>query len=133
MSDDVLTPGDAVPTFDETLAQLSKLERSPIVLADYQVSEEELNNLTYLCMKFVIGWPMRQADFSVVRMMAGQGPFRYDQLKTEYLPHLAEYMWDHLMAEPDDPDVDKVQVGCEYVMEQLFTLPEAVRKDIEAK
>jgi len=124
------TPGDQLPSFDEVLEELSSLERSPIVLPDYQVSDEELNNLTYLSMKFVIGWPMRLADYVVIRGLAGDGPFRYDQLKTEFLPHLAQYMWDHLMAEPEDPDVDKVQVGCEYVMEQLFSLPEHIRKDI---
>jgi len=113
------TPGDQLPSFDEVLEELSSLERS-----------EELNNLTYLSMKFVIGWPMRLADYVVIRGLAGDGPFRYDQLKTEFLPHLAQYMWDHLMAEPEDPDVDKVQVGCEYVMEQLFSLPEHIRKDI---
>lgn len=76
------------------------------VAADYQPSDGELDNLVYLCLKYTVGWPMRQADKAVVLMMAGE--VTGDEGISRVVEQACEYAWDHLAGEPDEFDADKL-------------------------
>ena len=76
---------------------------------NYVPSYGELDNIVYLVCKYTINWPMRVADLSVVLTMAG-GP---DNIKgNKGISHLVnitcDYLWDHVMGEPDDISSDKL-------------------------
>jgi len=72
---------------------------------DYEPSAGEIDNLVYLTCKYTCGWPMRQADLHICRMMAGDvhGPAGISRL----VEITCEYCWDHVCGEPEDTSTEK--------------------------
>jgi hypothetical protein len=102
------------------------------VLVDFTThvpTTEELNNLCYLSMKYVIGWQMRAVDFSVVMMMSGTATTVND-LDNSFIPALAEYMWDHLMSEPDEISSEDLEKAIKAVRDMLYGMDENTRNDM---
>lgn len=95
----------------------------------YAPTNNELNNLCYLSMKYLIGWRMRVVDFHTVNMLGGT-PKTIQELDKRYIPTLAEYMWDHLMGEPEEPTTDDLEYAIKAVRDMLFSLSEKERNDI---
>lgn len=72
---------------------------------DYKLSDGEIDNIVYLACKYAIGWPMRQADLHVCRMMAGfnnENPPTGQEAVEKLLETTCEYLWDHICGEPDE-------------------------------
>lgn len=66
---------------------------------DYVAPEGELNNVCYLTLKYGVGWPMREADFAVIRLLvpgAVVGPRGIDN----FVKACCTYAWDHIAGEP---------------------------------
>lgn len=89
----------------------------------------ELNNLCYLSMKYIMGWQMRHADFAAIQITGGI-PTSMEELDKEYIPAIAEYMWDHLMGEPETPTTEDLEYAIRAIRDQLFTMDEKTRNDI---
>jgi hypothetical protein len=89
----------------------------------------ELNNITYLAMKYLARWGMRQCDLAVVLVMCT--PKTMDELNTTFVETLAEYIWDHLMGEPENPTEEDLQFGIRRLIEVLYTMNESDRNTIE--
>jgi hypothetical protein len=89
----------------------------------------EINNLVYLCFKYVINCGMRQADLAVVQMMGGEVT-SVEQLDEKFLPALAEYMWDHHLGEPEEILQEDVLYACKKVKALLFSMDEVARNSL---
>lgn len=63
-----------------------------------------------------VGWPPRRADISAAQMLGGT------------VEVLAEYIWDHVMGEPDEPTCDDVEKSIQLAIDQYDQIvnPEAV-------
>lgn len=112
------------------IGSLESTTGSPAV--DYQThmpTQNELDNLAYLSMKYIAGWLMRSCDFEVVKLIAGPVD-SISAMKEKFVPALAEYMWDHLMGEPDDPTQDDVQQTILALTDSLYSMDEKSRNEI---
>lgn len=108
-------------------------QAKPIV--DYKThapTNRELNNLCYLSMKYIANWPMRAADFHVVNMFGGT-PKTVVELDEHYIPQLADYMWDHLMGEPEEPTTEDLEYAIKAIRDVLYSMDEKTRNDVEDK
>lgn len=99
-------------------------------VATHKPTDNELNNIVYLSCKYIAGWPMRTADFAVVKIMGGE-PTSVDKLDERFIPALADYLWDHIMGEPDSPTTEQIMEGCKIIRDILFRLDEHTRNDVE--
>jgi hypothetical protein len=90
----------------------------------------ELNNLCYLSFKYIAGWHMRQCDFAVVTMMGGT-PTSVNDIDTQYGPALAEYIWDHILGEPDDFTVEDIEYAVKAVKNSLYAMGPEIRESVE--
>lgn len=64
-------------------------------------SEGEANNAVYLTLKYVCGWPMREADWQMIRHMAeaqAKAAHREKATLDEYVGVTLEYANDHLFG-----------------------------------
>jgi hypothetical protein len=95
-------------------------------LSTHVPTSNEVDNICYLSMKYGIGWMMRQADLMVVTKMLGDGDV--NQLQDI----LSEYMWDHLMGEPENPTVEDIKLIVGAVTRNFYTLDPEVREAVEA-
>ena len=95
-------------------------------------TDAELNNISYLSMKYLCQWGMRQCDLAVVNMLSGKIQ-SIAALRTVYVEHLADYIWDHLMSEPDEPSCEDIAYGINAVITAFYHMDEAIRNDTEAK
>jgi hypothetical protein len=112
------------------LKEIKKNVKPPQVdFEKHKPTDNELNNLTYLSMKYIIGWPMRLTDFAVVKMMGGEVA-SVKGLDEKFIPEMANYMWDHLMGEPDDLKVDDLISAIQAVRDMLFGMDEKTRNSI---
>lgn len=105
---------------------MSKVKDPVVDFAKHKPTEGELNNLSYLSMKFIAGWGMRSADFAVVKTMGGK-PATVNDLDKQFIPQLAEYIWDHLMGEPDEPSTKDVEAAVKAVRAGLYAMDEKAR------
>ena len=83
--------------------------------------DAEVNNICYISMKYLCGWQMRQCDLVVVIMLAGEIKSLAD-LRTRYVEHLADHIWDHLMGEPDEPSADDLAHGINAIITEFYKL-----------
>ena len=97
--------------------------------ATHKPTDGELNNITFLSMKYLIGWGMRAADLAVVLSMAGSVA-TVSELDEKFAPVLAEYMWDHLAGEPDDLAVEDLTEAVCVVRDLVYGLPEYERNAV---
>jgi acetoacetate decarboxylase len=51
-------------------------------------------------------------------------------LDEKFIPEMANYMWDHLMGEPDDLKVDDLISAIQAVRDMLFGMDEKTRNSI---
>jgi hypothetical protein len=119
--------------FNEWLQNLKENAATPQV--DYNThkpTEGELNNLCHLSMRYTINWTMRHADFAIVRMMGGE-PQTVRELDEKFIPELADYMWDHLMGEPETPTPEMLTEAIKVFRDMLYSMDEEVRNDTENK
>lgn len=95
----------------------------------HKPTENELNNLCYLSMKYLIGWEMRTADFQVCMMLGGD-PQTVTELEKTFIPSLADYIWDHLMGEPNDPTSDDLIEGIKIIRDMLYSMDQPTREAV---
>jgi hypothetical protein len=84
-----------------------------------------------MAMKYGAGHMMRKADFLVVKQMGGS-PDKVRNLVDTFLPALADYLWDHIMGEPDDPSTEEVLEFVVYVRDLIYSLDETTRNAVES-
>lgn len=111
-------------TAQEYADSLRASSKGPILvdLETHQPTPNELNNLLYLSCKY-IGFPMRNCDLSIVNSMSGG---TLEGFKSA----AAEYIWDHLMGEPESPTQEDVKLIVDAVCDHLFTMPVEVRESV---
>lgn len=107
-----------------------QIEGKCLVTEDHKPTPNERNNLVHLCFTNIFGYTFRHADLAVIEAMSPEIKTVKD-LKSEYVPIVAEYVWDHWMGEPEDPQLQDVQQMCEVICDALYTLPEDIRNDIK--
>lgn len=111
---------------------LSKVGPPQVDLATHELTEGELNNLVYLSMKMVIGWQMRATDLEVVKLLAG--PVKtIKEFDKAFVPVLAQYMWNHILGEPEDTTQDDLQMAIMAIERILFSMDTTTRNDTETK
>lgn len=108
----------------------AKLPPRQVDYKNYKVTNNELNNLCYLSMKYLIGWQMRAVDFHAVNMMVNPPPTTVESLEAGFIPELAEYMWDHLMGEPEEIQSEDLVYAIKIIRDQLFSMDEQTRNSI---
>jgi len=92
-------------------------------------TDNELNNLSYLCFKYVANWDMRAVDFKMVKEMSGP-VLSVSQLSEKFLPSLADYIWDHILGEPEEVSLVAILNDCIAFQNHLFSLDESVRNNL---
>jgi len=68
---------------------------------------------------------------SDVKMMAGKVQ-SVRQLDKKFIPALADYIWDHMMGEPDELSEEDVEKMIKALRDQLYGMDEKTRNCIEA-
>ena len=102
----------------------SKTDPIQVDLAKHVPTDNELNNIAYLSMKYGIGWQMRNVDFMAVKLMStGQGLAGFQEA-------LADYNWDHIMGEPDDITVEDILECVKAITLQVYGMPVSIRDAI---
>lgn len=121
-------------TFDEYLENLRKeTEKMELqVPNDHKPTEGELNNICYLSMRYLLNWTMRVVDYEIIRMMSGEVN-TLEEIDTKLIPPLAQYTWDHLMGEPDEPSQEQVEEACKQFKIMLYSTDEKTRNDTNAR
>jgi len=116
---------------EKFINQINNIDGEPQVdFATHKPTEEELNNLCYLSFKHIIAWHMRATDYHIVRMMGGD-PQTVDELKEKFIPELAQYIWDHMMGEPEDPTSEDITKAIVALCDFLFKMNESIRNDVK--
>lgn len=69
---------------------------------DYELSAGEVNNIVYITCRHTCDWTMREADLAVCDMLRDK-TLRGDAAVENLLEVATEYVWDHIMGEPEDP------------------------------
>ena len=108
---------------------LSECGEPQVVIETHRPTEGELNNLCYLSMKYIAGWSMREADLAVVMQLGGE-PKTLKELDKQFIPQLAEYIWDHLLGEPSEPNLVDVTLAVMAMKSQLYSLDERTRNSL---
>lgn len=108
----------------------STTEAPTVDLSTHIPTEGELNNLTYLSMKFLVNWQMRHVEFVLLKGMAGEIK-SIDDVKAKFIPQIAQYIWSHLMRKPDAISINDLQEAIEALMGQLYAMDEFKRNSIE--
>jgi methylglyoxal synthase len=80
-------------------------------------------------MKYFAGFTMRNCDFKVIKMMGGD-PQVVAELDDEFIPQLAEYIWDHVMGEPEDPTVEELVEAIGVVRDMLYEMDISTRNEV---
>ncbi len=108
-------------------------KQGPVIVPETHVpTANEINNAVYLACRYVAQWPMRQADLGVVLLMSGNSFTSVAELQEKLGQALGEYLWDHILGEPEDPSEEDVVYGVRAVIHALYTMPEETRNNIEA-
>ena len=124
---------DTPITFEQWLEDMKEQVQDPQVDLDtHEPTENELNNICYLSMKYIAGWPMRQADLKVVEIMGGEIT-TVRALDDKWIPNLADYIWDHLMGEPETISSEQITEGCKAVCNLIYGMPEEIREAVVAQ
>jgi hypothetical protein len=84
----------------------------------------ELSNIVYIAMKHLAGWQMRQCDLGVVLTMST--PKNLKELDEAFVPSLAEYIWDHLMGEPEEVTTEDLEYGIRHIAKAMLACYEYV-------
>lgn len=92
-------------------------------LSTHQPTDNELNNLCYLSCKYICGWSMRECDLAVVRQLGGNDLEKFKEA-------LADYIWDHLMGEPDEISQEEVKKAVDAITLHLYGQPEDARNSV---
>lgn len=100
---------------------------------DHVPTAGERNNLCYLSMKYIVGWQMRACDFALVDMMGVESSTTMAGLRDGYCNVLADYIWDHLLAEPEEPTADEIAHACRAMVGLLYSLDEEARNLTDAE
>lgn len=93
------------------------------------ITDNEINNLVYLCLKYVVvGFPMRDCDFQCILMIynsVGEGRDKLSNI-------ISDFIWDHVLGEPDEPSLDKIKSLVTEIFNGFFDLPYDIRNDIKS-
>lgn len=95
------------------------------------MTDNEINNLVYLCLKYIVGFPMRQCDFQVVLMMHNSTKGGVEDQKRNLISVISDFIWDHFLGEPDEPSQENIEEAVSGIFEEFFKLPEDIRNSIE--
>ena len=78
--------------------------------SDYLPSQGELNNVCYVVCRYGANWPMRSTDLAVCLFMIDRAirELRGDPLVSEFLWVVCDYVWDHILGEPESPTVEQL-------------------------
>jgi hypothetical protein len=107
------------------------IEEKPCLVDEAHVpTAGELNNIVYLTMKYLAGWQMRQCDLGVV--LAMNTPKSLKELDEAFVPVLAEYVWDHLMGEPDEVTTEDLEYGIRHIAKAVYGMDDRSRNCCEA-
>lgn len=115
--------------FERFMRSWNKVTWKQQVTDDHKPTDNELNNICYLSMKYMCGFEMRQCDYSVIKSMAGKIS-TLEQVENTFCVVLGEYVWDHLMGKPDDPTSEQAVKACKKIKDYLYSLGEDTREDI---
>lgn len=121
-----------MPKFADHLDTIRKATRIDI-LVDYnkhKPTENEMNNICFMSMKYSAGHIMRQVDLTMVNMLGGT-PDTVRNLSDRWIPALADYIWDHIMGEPDDPSLEEVVEFVIFMRDMIYTMDETCRNSID--
>jgi len=118
--------------FADLRAHIETLGDPVVDLETHVPTEGEINNLCYLSFKYLVGWGMRMADYTVLRMMTPEIK-SVKELEEELVPRLADYMWDHICGEPEEPTTETLEEGCKLMLRMIYTMNEADRNCTVAK
>ncbi len=113
----------------EWVASVRPEVKESAVPETHKPTANELNNVVHLCFKQVLGTGPRVADHALLGATCPDVKDMSD-LRSRYIPALAEYVWDHWMGEPEDPTVEDVELIFQLMSDILFTMSENVRNDI---
>lgn len=119
-------------TFQEWVTEIQNATTPQTVEDTHQPTKNERNNIVYLCFSRLLGIGARVADHAVIEMMAANIKDMSD-LRSRYVPAIAEYLWDHFMGEPETPSQQEVQQACLALTNYLYSHDEETRNDIEEK
>lgn len=119
-------------TFQEWVTEIQNATTPQTVEDTHQPTKNERNNIVYLCFGQLLGIRARVADHAVIEMMAANIKDMSD-LRSRYVPVIAEYLWDHFMGEPETPSQQEVEQFCLALTNFLYSLDEQARNDTEEK
>jgi hypothetical protein len=107
--------------------QYRALIEGPILVdvKTHQPTPNEIDNICYLAMKYLVGWQMRQTDLMVVKSMLDGGPVP----KLQAI--VTEYIWDHICGEPAEPTQEDLAHVAGGIIEHFYSLPEEARESTE--
>lgn len=97
----------------------------------HKPTDGELNNICFMAMKYGAGHLMRMVDFEVVKTMS-ESTETVTGLSDKFLPVLADYMWDHIMGEPDDPSTEEVLEFVTFTRDMIYTSNEEDRNNTDS-
>lgn len=121
-----------MPKFAEHFETIRKSVKIDIRV-DYdkhKPTENEMNNICFMAMKYGAGHIMRQVDLAMVNTLGGT-PDTVRGLSDRWIPSLADYMWDHIMGEPDDPSPEEMVDYVTFVRDMIYTMDETCRNSID--
>jgi len=116
-------------TIQELVHELKKITNQQTVEDTHKPTNNERNNVVYLCFKYTIGMPPRTCDYELVETMAPDIKDLPD-LKSRYVSTIAEYLWDHFMGEPSTPTKEEIEQVCVAIIDFLYSLTEEERNDL---
>lgn len=119
-------------TFQEWIAEIQNATKQQTVEDTHQPTKNERNNIIHLCFGQLLGIRARVSDHAIIEMMATNIKDMSD-LRSRYVPVIAEYLWDHFMGEPETPSQQEVQQACLALTNYLYSHDEKTRNDIEEK
>jgi len=99
-------------------------------LNTHKVTEAELNNIAYLAFRYLGHWQMRSIDFLVVQRLMIRDVESTTDVDEVFCPALAEYIWDHILGEPDYPTRESVLVRCCLYAQLIWRMNAAVRNTV---
>lgn len=98
---------------------------------EVMMTDNEINNLVYLCLKYIAGFPMRTCDFQLILAMHNSSKGGVGDERDNLASALSDYIWDHLLGEPDEPSSEEIKSAVVEIFGEFFKLPDDVRNSLE--